>query len=265
MTFSATLQQLECAFCGSRRLTEAPRSLRVLPRSVVPFRVPLDEVPRRFRAWLGMSIWRPGDLRDKAAVEELRGVFVPHWLFTGDVHTCWTADHDAVPPGRRGEWAPAAGESAASYANLLVPASGALSQTEAEGLAPFDFSESEPFGPVSLGEVPAEDFAVPRRTARAVASSRLIAREHERCSALVPGTRQRHLRVNPLVENMQSFPVLLPVWILAYRYHERLYRFLINGQTGEIKGTAPLSPLRIGGAIALSALLLGILFWLVTR
>jgi len=35
--------------------------------------------------------------------------------------------------------------------------------------------------------------------------------------------------------------VLLPVWISAYRYRDKVYRFLINGQTGEVSGESPKS------------------------
>ena len=35
--------------------------------------------------------------------------------------------------------------------------------------------------------------------------------------------------------------VLLPVWISAYRYRDKAYRFLVNGQTGEVSGESPKS------------------------
>ena len=35
--------------------------------------------------------------------------------------------------------------------------------------------------------------------------------------------------------------VLLPVWIAAYRYKDKPYQFLVNGQTGEVVGKAPWS------------------------
>lgn len=259
MTFSATHQKLSCAFCGSSRLTESEKQLQVLPSRAIRFVIAAEEVTERFRGWLGASFWRPADLAETAAVEEFRGIYVPHWLFTCDVHTYWTADHNAVPQDSRGEWAPTFGESGTRYTGLLVPASGALSQVEAEGLAPYDFTAAVPYEPTVLDESPMEDFAVPRKTARAVASSRLIAHEHARCASLVPGTRHRNLHINPLIQNMVSFPVLLPVWILTYRYHEHLYRFLLNGQTGEIKGTGPLSwgriALVVGGVVAVLLIL----------
>ena len=58
---------------------------------------------------------------------------------------------------------------------------------------------------------------------------------------------QRALRVCPDL-------ILLPVYLLSYRYRNKLYRFLMNGQTGKVAGSKPLSPWRImltiGGVLA---------------
>jgi hypothetical protein len=39
--------------------------------------------------------------------------------------------------------------------------------------------------------------------------------------------------------------VLLPVWMSAYRFRNKTYRFLVNGQTGEVAGESPLSWQRV--------------------
>ena len=59
-------------------------------------------------------------------------------------------------------------------------------------------------------------------------------------SKYVPGNC-RNLKVNVRVEGLTGEPVLLPVWIMAYRYKDQVYRFLVNGQTGQCTGTAPTS------------------------
>jgi hypothetical protein len=54
--------------------------------------------------------------------------------------------------------------------------------------------------------------------------------------------------------------VLLPIYIMAYRYKGHVYRFLVNGQTGRCTGTAPTSYLKIAAAIGIVlAILLAIL------
>ena len=46
-------------------------------------------------------------------------------------------------------------------------------------------------------------------------------------------------------------PVLLPVWIMAYRYKDQVHRFLVNGQTGRCTGTAPTSYAKIAGVVGI--------------
>jgi hypothetical protein len=52
---------------------------------------------------------------------------------------------------------------------------------------------------------------------------------------------------------------LLPVWIAAYQYAGKPYRFLVNGVTGKTDGHAPWSWVKIGLAIAAAVLLFVIL------
>jgi hypothetical protein len=59
--------------------------------------------------------------------------------------------------------------------------------------------------------------------------------------------------------------VLLPVWIMAYEYGGRPYRFLVNGQTGQADGTAPVSPWKIAALVLLAAALVALLGLLAAR
>jgi hypothetical protein len=51
--------------------------------------------------------------------------------------------------------------------------------------------------------------------------------------------------------------------LLSYRYGDKLFRFLINGQTGKIAGDKPLSSLRIGMAVAAGVLCAVLVWWLI--
>ena len=39
--------------------------------------------------------------------------------------------------------------------------------------------------------------------------------------------------------------ILLPIWISAYIYKVKVYRFMINGQTGEVDGESPVSIIKV--------------------
>jgi hypothetical protein len=43
---------------------------------------------------------------------------------------------------------------------------------------------------------------------------------------------------------MEANYALLPVWFLSYKYRNKYYYFAMNGQTGEVAGQVPVSPVK---------------------
>jgi hypothetical protein len=74
----------------------------------------------------------------------------------------------------------------------------------------------------------------------------------------------RNLKVNVRITDLASRPMLLPVWIMAYRYRDHVFRFLANGQTGQSSGQAPISFRKIGVAIAIAILLIALVLLIVS-
>ncbi|HEX6014629.1 MAG TPA: hypothetical protein VFY87_23125, partial [Geminicoccaceae bacterium] len=61
-------------------------------------------------------------------------------------------------------------------------------------------------------------------------------------------------------EGAPSFKhVLLPVWVAAFRFLGRPYRFVVNGRTGEVHGERPWSAWKIAGTVVLGLVLLLVL------
>ncbi len=59
--------------------------------------------------------------------------------------------------------------------------------------------------------------------------------------------------------------MLLPLWTSSYRYNDKIFRFLVNGQTGEVTGKAPLSVLEIVMFIATIAAIIATIVVLANR
>jgi hypothetical protein len=225
----------------------------------VPFAIEQSDALSRLRQWLGRGFWRPGDLAEAAVVTTLTQVYVPYWIFAARVFTYWTADSSHTPPGARGNWFPLSGENHAEYSGVLVGASSVLTPAETNAIQPFDLAPAVPPEQVDLTNVVYEQFRVQRKYARPLAQSGLESQEQQACKKVVPGNC-RNLKVNLRVEGLTGEPVLLPVWILAYRYRDRLFRFLINGQTGQCTGSAPTSYRKIAAVVGIAiAVIVGIL------
>lgn len=262
MSYDASAQTLRCPFCGSEKLEKKPDEKEIAPDGVVPFVTTREEAIACMRQWLGQGFWRPGNLAAQAAVVGMTAVYVPYWVFEAETHTYWTADSSQTPPGARASWYPVTGEHEGQYSGLLVGASSALTGAETAALCPFDLSTAVASDKVDLKNAIFERFVVPRKYARPLARQGLEACEADACGEYVAG-KCRNMRVNVRITNLSSRPMLVPVWIMAYRYRDQVFRFLVNGQTGKAAGQAPVSYTKIGVAVAVALVVIAaILFWL---
>ena len=192
------------------------------------------------RKWLGKGFWRPSDLSERAAVTKITAVYVPYWVFTARTFTNWTADSSQTPFGARGDWIPMSGQHHGHYSGVLIGASSVLTPAETSAICPFDIAAGIAPDGADMQNVIIEQFRVQRKYARPMAKRGLESFERNACQQYVPG-RCRNLQVNVRLEGLASEPVMLPVWVMAYRYKEQVFRFLLNGQSGRATGRAPTS------------------------
>jgi hypothetical protein len=236
-------------------LEEKPPAKSLSPSRVVPFAVDRDSAVVAMRKWLGKGFWRPGDLSERAAVTKMTAVYVPYWVFTAKTFTYWTADSSKTPWGASGDWIPMSGEHRGQYSGVLIGASSVLTPAETSSICPFDLATGVPRESIDLQDVIVEQFRVQRKYARPMARQGLESMEQQACQQYVPGNC-RNLHVNVRMEGLSSEPVLLPIWVMAYRYKDQVFRFLLNGQSGRATGQAPTSWRKIVIAILIAILAL---------
>jgi hypothetical protein len=253
MSYDASVQTLRCPFCGSEQLDERQDEKTWAPESVVPFVLTKDQAISNLKKWLREGFWRPGDLSDAAMVTKMAAVYVPYWVFSGRTFSYWTADSSQTPAGARGNWFPMSGEHRQQISGMLIGASGALTPAETTAICPFDLSRGVRPDQIDLENAVFEPFRVQRRYARPLAQQGFEERVRQACQPYVPG-QCRNLKANVRVEELSSEAVLLPVWIAAYRYRDQVFRFLVNGQTGQVTGQAPTSWAKVAVVIAVVVL-----------
>jgi predicted RNA-binding Zn-ribbon protein involved in translation (DUF1610 family) len=263
MSYDASAGSLRCPFCGSTQLEERKDAKILAPKAVVPFDISRERAESSMRHYLGQGFWRPGDLARTASVVGMQAVYVPYWVFAAETHTFWTADTSQTPPGARGDWYPLTGEHRDRHSGLLVGASGALTPAETAAICPFDLAPAVPPDQVDLENVTVEQFSVNRKYARPLARAGLEQLIAQTCDDAYVPARCRNMKVNTRIENLSSEPMLLPVWIMAYRYEEEVFRFLVNGQTGRATGQAPISLRKIFAAIGIGVAVIAIILLLV--
>lgn len=240
MSYDASAQALRCPFCGSTKMERRESARSITPRGVVPFVVSQERAESILREWLGRGFWRPDDAARASTIGEMVAVYVPYWVFDASTDTLWTADSSPPPPGRRGDWYPLSGKNRQTHQGILIAGSSILSTMETQSISPFDITSAVSPDEVDLENSIYEEFRVPRKLARPLARGAIEEIERQICAAKVPN-RHRNVKVNVRITDMHGQPMLLPIWVLAYQYKEKVHRVLINGQSGKIAGSAPFS------------------------
>lgn len=250
-----------CLFCGSLAL-----ELHMLseplpsPDEFLPLTVTAESADRRFRAWAKKSWLRPKGL---AAVEiGLRPMLLPAWRYQARLETHWAGLRTARSKSGK---APVAGVDRGELVTM-VPASSGLTQDELLALLPFDESAARPWSEYAQSsdedETVWEPPALTRRGARQRAH-RALAQAHARQIA-----RARALlrcRVSAVIEERDVRLLLVPIYIGVFRYRDRPWRFLVNGQTGELVGDAPVDGRKVAVVVAMVIAIVLFGMWLLAR
>jgi hypothetical protein len=67
----------------------------------------------------------------------------------------------------------------------------------------------------------------------------------------IGGDQQRVHAVDTDIRDVTFKHILLPVWLAAYKYRGKTYRFVVNGRTGRVQGERPWSAIKIAIAVVL--------------
>ena len=251
---------IQCAFCGSKNVNpEAAAARLIAPAGVLPFRLGRGQVTEKFRAWVGGSWLAPSDLSSGAVLDNLHGLYVPFWTFDAHAHSEWAAEagfyyyvpvqsRDAngrtvTTQERRVRWEPRHGSHQHFYDDLPEMASKNLRQQEDDirECASFALEDVVDYDPRILLGWEAEVYSIDLRESAQKAQQTIEAREEDACARLVGGDTQRNLRVATTLSAQTFKHLLLPLWVCSYVYRGKLYRFLVNGQSGRIVGDRPTS------------------------
>lgn len=271
---------MTCSYCSSA-LVDTDRAASSVDR-VAPFRIPRPAAQARLREHLADAFWAPEALRKGARrghvrAHELRGVLVPFHAYTATVRgryrarvgLHWYRTQTRTHEGKKHrkvvqetEWFPLAGTLVDQLEDHLVCASAGLTARELRLLLPFDLGRAAGFDPRLVvgweAELPSRTRTDVDRTAVDEIRELEARRLHK---WLLPGDAHEVEAFRADVEVHRVHLVLLPVWLATYRQGSRLYRLLVNGQTGRCVGRPPISRVKVSVAAAVFAAIMLLILW----
>ncbi|MBL0926397.1 MAG: hypothetical protein IBJ11_01940 [Phycisphaerales bacterium] len=258
---------LSCPFCGSNIVAQSVCTRQIKPRSLLPFHLSAEQAARALADWVRSRWFAPGNLKSRWSREQPpQGMYTPHWTYDCNTSTAYTGErgeHYWVTVGsgnnrrreRRTRWYPASGRVRLHFDNVLVPATRSLPEPMVDQLVPWDLNQLVPYDDAYLAGFRAESYQIGLADGFTEARQRM--EEPIRSAILrdIGGDEQRISSLRTAYADITFKHILLPIWISAYRYNNRIYRVLVNARTGEVVGERPYSWIKIALAV-LTALLL---------
>lgn len=263
----------ECPFCATPVVLDTGTHRLIKPQAVVPFALTEAQARAAMITWLGGLWFAPNTLLEYARKgRAMNGIYVPYWTFDADTASdytgqrgehYWETEHytvtvDGKPEHRTRQvrhtrWHSASGHVTRDFDDVLVIASHALPNALADALEPWDRGALTPYTPEFLAGFQAEGYTVALADGHGTARSRMAQVIDSDVRRDIGGDEQRVSSVDTSWSEETFKHILLPVWMAAYKYNGKSYRFLVNGQTGEVQGERPWSIWKIGIAVVVAA------------
>lgn len=257
----SNVPKASCGFCGSKKVNvEAFDGQFVKPVGIIPFYISRMEADRLFNKWIKQGIFHPNKLKKLAAVEDLHGVYIPFWTYDAQTSASWSGEagyyHNQTVNVRTNgqmrsqqvqkiQWRYQSGKINHFFDDVLVVASGELAQKQIAKVLPFRLEEIVNFDPRLMIGWEAEVYQVQVDEGYQLADQIMDDRLRNMCSAQLGGDTQRNLHVHTSKSGQTFKHIILPLWICSYTYQNKVYRFVINGQTGRVSGEKPKSWFKI--------------------
>lgn len=273
-----------CTFCDNSIVAQPTAENRVPPEAVLPFSIADDDAYAQFRDWVSKIWFAPSALKKAAAVDGgMRGVYIPYWTYDCNTVTFYRgergehryehedyyetdADGNQVKKSREvktTKWIRTSGFVTNSFDDVLVLASETLPREYADALEPWDLEELKTYAPQYLSGFEAESYQIDLVDGFENAKNLMDRPIRQKIKHDIGGDEQKIHSTKSEYNNITYKYILLPIWLASYRYNNKVYRFMINGRTGEVQGERPYSMVKVGAAIAAAVAALAIFIALV--
>lgn len=262
-----------CPFCGSNQVMEASDQRTMAPGGIVPFQITDENASTLFKSWIKKKWFCPKLAKESAKAKNFKGVYLPYWTFDAQTTSDYTADYGKERRVKRGDkteietdWYSTKGVYSEFFDDELVCATTNQNQSMLHGIEPFNTAENKSYKPEYIAGFVAERYAIGLKEGWEMAKSSIRFKLSQAITREIKQKKHadsvRNLQITTGFRGVTYKYLLLPVWLSSYKYKDKVYQFMVNGQTGKVSGKTPLSIPKIIITVLAVIAALALLVWL---
>ncbi len=266
-----------CPFCDNPVVLKGQFSGDLKPDLVIPFKLDKKAAKEALKKhYMGKRLL-PKVFKDENHLDEIKGVYVPFWLFdaVADGDISYKATRVRSWSDSRYYYTETSHYSVARAGTLAfraVPVDGSskIDDTLMESLEPFDMNEAVAFNAGYLAGYMADKYDVDSQHSMERVNQRIKKSTEDKFAATAAG----YSTLVPVssgikLKDTHAKYALYPVWLLNTTWKGKKYTFAMNGQTGKMVGDLPMDNgaycrwlFGIAGLCTAACFLISILMWL---
>lgn len=244
----ANMAASSCPWCGNPVVISSKLAGDLKPDYVIPFKLDKNDAKKALSHYYKGKRLLPKIFKDQNHLDEIKGVYVPFWLFDAesdvnvrfrgtrtrswrDSHYMYTKTsfYSVIRGGK------------VSFEHVPVDGSSKMPDDLMESIEPYDFSQAVDFQTAYLAGYFADKYDVNEETCIPRANQRMKNSAVEAFRS----TAQKYETLTPestriQIQNGTAKYALYPVWMLNTTWKGQRYTFAMNGQTGKLVGNLPM-------------------------
>ncbi len=266
-----------CPYCGNPVVMMGQFAGSLKPDCVIPFKLDKNAAIAALKKHTSGKRLLPKVFADENHIREVKGVYVPVWLFDADARadlrwkgtrTRTWSDSNYIYTERQFYSVTRGGT--IGFAGVPVDGSSKMDDTLMESIEPFDLSQAVDFQTAYLSGYLADKYDVDSEQSVQRANDRIRRSTEEAFTATVAGyTSLVPVSNHVNLKNGAAKYALYPVWLLTTEWNGQNYMFAMNGQTGKFVGDLPMDKAAykkwlfgIAGAVSAACFAISYLLWL---
>lgn len=266
-----TMASTKCPYCDNPIVISSKFSGSLKPDLVIPFKLDKKAAEQQLRNHVNQIKLAPSAFKAGNHISEVKGVYVPFWLFDANVHASGNYEcekikrhSDANYNYKETSYFDVYREGDMAFQNVPADASKQMNDNLMDSIEPYDVSAAVPYSSAYMAGYLANRYDITAQECQPRADERMKNTALELLRGQVRDYDAVHDRSNSFKKTSSTYKyALYPVWLLNTMWNGNKYTFAMNGQTGKLVGDVPYSKgkfygILFGVLLGLWAALLGI-------
>ncbi len=239
----------QCPYCDSYLIFNERVEGEFEPKLIIPFQMGKENCKKAIREKFKKCLFAPTDFLSEVKLNGMQGMYVPYWFYDYDTNCDFQGEGTRVKTWTAGNiqytetsYYDVRRNMDIGFRKIPVDASLQMPDDVMDLMEPYGYEQLEAFKPEYMSGFYAEKYNM----TSGVVESRARQKMKEDVEKILKGTYSGYGSVRVLhndmnVKDSSTQYGMLPVWKYQYKYKDCDYPFYVNGQTGKIVGTAPIS------------------------